>query len=292
MTSSWMLVAGALFALMGALAKHLAGQFSGAELAMVRSLVAMVAIGAFMWVRRLTPATAYPQQHFWRSFTGTISLVAYFYAMTQLPLATAITLNYTSPLFLTLLSVVLAKETLNRLQAGALGLGFVGTALVLRPTFSSDQWGVGLLGLASGFFAASAYFNVKKLSDVGEPEWRIVFFFGLFGTIGGALTQAVSGGTFHPVQANNVVPLLAMGLAATLAQLAMTRAYASGNTFLVSTFAYSTVLFAAIAGWWWFDERLPPVAWLGVVIVIGAGILAKLAAPQQDTRPALPAEED
>jgi drug/metabolite transporter (DMT)-like permease len=149
-----------------------------------------------------------------------------------------------------------------------------------------------LLGLASGFFAASAYFNVKKLSDVGEPEWRIVFFFGLFGTIGGALMQAVSVGTLHPVQANNVVPLLAMGLAATLAQLAMTRAYASGNTFLVSTFAYSTVLFAAIAGWWWFDERLPPVAWLGVVIVIGAGILAKLAAPQQDTRPALPVEED
>jgi drug/metabolite transporter (DMT)-like permease len=292
MTSSWMLVAGALFAVMGTLAKWLAAQFSGAELAMVRSLVALGALGAFVAIRRLPLATAHRRQHLWRGLTGTISLVAYFYAMTQLPLATAITLNYTSPLFLTVLSVLLLKERLNRAQAAALALGFVGIALVLRPTLSSDQAGVGMLGLASGFFAAAAYLNVKKLSDVGEPEWRIVFYFGVFGALGGALTQLVAVGTFSPVRAASLLPLAAMGLAATLAQLAMTRAYASGNTFLVSTFAYATVLFAALAGWWLFDERLPLIAWAGVALVIGAGILAKFAAPKAKTRADLPAEED
>lgn len=291
MTSSWMLVAGALFATMGTFAKLLAGQFSGAELAMYRSLIALAAIGAFMAWTRKSPQTSQGRQHVWRGVTGTISLVAYFYAMTQLPLATAITLNYTSPLFLTLLSVVLLKERLNARQGWALGLGFVGIILLLRPTLASDQWAVGLLGLGSGFFAASAYFNVKKLGDAGEPEWRVVFYFGVAGALGAALTQTVAG-PFHAVTADNAGKLLAMGAAATVAQLAMTRAYASGNTFLVSTFAYSTVLFATFAGWWVFDERLPAIAWAGMALVIGSGILAKFAAPRQDTRPELPAEED
>ena len=85
MTASWMLVAGALFALMGAMAKMLGGQFSGAELAMYRSVVGLAAIGAFLLWRRATPRTRFWKSHFWRGATGTISLIAAFYAMTELP---------------------------------------------------------------------------------------------------------------------------------------------------------------------------------------------------------------
>ena len=291
MTSSWMLIAGALFATMGVFAKLLAGQFSGAELAMYRSAFGLLAIGGFVVWRRQTLKTRFAAGHLWRGLTGTISLVAYFYAMTVLPLATAITLNYTSPIFLTMLSTFLLKEKFSPRLLGAVALGFVGIALLLRPTLSNDQWVVGLIGLASGFFAACAYVNVKKLGDAGEPEWRVVFYFGVAGAVGAALTQAVAG-SFHAVTPDNVVKLLAMGAAATVAQLAMTRAYASGNTFLVSTFAYSTVLFATFAGWWIFGENLPAIAWAGIALVIGSGILAKFAAPKPDNRPELPAEED
>ena len=97
MTSSWMLVAGALFAAMGVFAKLLAGQFTGAELSLYRSLVGLIAVGAFVIWKRQSLATPFGKGHFWRGLTGTISLIGYFYAMTKLPLATAITLNYTSP---------------------------------------------------------------------------------------------------------------------------------------------------------------------------------------------------
>ena len=288
-----MLVAGALFALMGALAKLLSGQFSGAELAMYRSLFGLVAIGAFLLWRRETARTAFWKGHFWRGATGTISLVAYFHAMTELPLATAITLNYTSPVWLTLLSAIFLKERFNRRLLGAIALGFVGVTLVLRPVLASDQTTAGLIGLASGFFAACAYVNVKKLGDAGEPAWRVVFYFSLIGTIGSALVHPLDG-PFHPVNTANLWPLLGVGLAATLAQLAMTRAYQRGNTLVVGAFAYSTVIFAAIFGVFFFDEQLSLFAWIGMLVIIASGLLAGIGktARADNIAPALPAEED
>lgn len=295
MTSSWMLVAGALFATMGAFAKFLGTQFTGAELSMYRSLVALLAIGVVVLVRRQSLATLYWRGHFWRGTTGTISLVGYFYAMTQLPLATAITLNYTSPLWLTVLSTLMLGERFRAPLVAAIVMGFVGVTCLLRPTFSDDNSMAGLIGLASGFFAACAYVNVKKLGAAGEPEWRVVFYFGLVGFIGSALVQAVWRADFHPITIGNFWPLLALGVAATIAQLAMTKAYHSGNTLVVGAFAYSTVIFAALLGLFFFDEKLPVLAWVGMAIIVASGMLAKFASERgaNDKRqPTLPAEED
>jgi len=297
MTSSWMLVAGALFATMGAFAKFLGSQFTGAELSMYRSLVALSAVGAVVLIRRQSLATVFWKGHFWRGATGTVSLVGYFYAMTQLPLATAITLNYTSPLWLTVLSTLLLGERFRPLLVAAIVLGFVGVAMLLQPTFTDDNLHAGLIGLSSGFFAACAYVNVKKLGEAGEPEWRVVFYFGVIGFIGSALVQSVWKGDFHAVSMTSLWPLLAMGLAATIAQLAMTRAYHSGNTLVVGAFAYSTVIFAAIFGLVFFDEKLPALAWVGMAVIVASGMIAKFAgertAPEAaKRRPTLPAEED
>ena len=292
MTSSWMLVAGALFATMGVFAKLLGNQFSGAELSLYRSLIGLAAIGAFVVWKRQSLATSFRSGHLWRGLTGTISLIAYFYAMTKLPLATAITLNYTSPLWLTLLSTLMLGERFRLRLVLAIVVGFVGAALLLRPTFAGDNAHAGLIGLASGFFAACAYINVKKLGDAGEPEWRVVFYFALAGTIGSALVQGLVAREFHPLNGGNLTLLLCLGVAATLAQLAMTRAYHSGNTLVVGAFAYSTVIFASLAGIFIFDEVLPPVSWIGMAIIIASGLMAKSASKPDDRTPALPAEED
>ncbi len=292
-----MLVAGALFATMGAFAKFLGTQFTGAELSMYRSLVALVAVAAVVLVRRQSLATPFWKGHFWRGFTGTISLIGYFYAMTQLPLATAITLNYTSPLWLTILSTVLLGERFRPPLVAAILLGFIGVTLLLQPTFSDDNLVAGLIGLGSGFFAACAYYNVKKLGEAGESEWRVVFYFGVMGFIGSAFTQVAWKGEFQAVTMTTLWPLLGMGVAATIAQLAMTRAYHSGNTLVVGAFAYSTVIFAALFGWMFFDEKLPTLAWFGMAIIVASGLMAKFASergvPESVKRkPTLPAEED
>lgn len=288
-----MLIAGALFAAMGAFAKLLASHFSGAELSMYRSVFALVAIGAFVMWKKQTLATPFRMGHFWRGTFGTISLIGYFYTMTQLPLATAIMLNYTSPLWLTVLSTLLLRERFRPLLLAAILMGLVGVVMLLQPTFSDDNIHAGLIGLASGFFAACAYVNVKKLGEAGEPEWRVVFYFGVAGLIGSAIVQLIWKGNFAPVSTLNIWPLLAMGLAATLAQLAMTRAYHSGSTLVVAAFAYSTVVFAALFGWVFFNETLPVIAWIGMGIVVASGMLAKYASARYnaaDKKAALPAE--
>ena len=277
MTSSWMLVAGALFATMGVFAKFLAPYFTGAELSLYRSLIAFITIGGFVLIKRKSIMTPFWRSHFWRGVTGTISLIGYFYAITKLPLATAITLNYTSPIFLTILSTILLKEKFRPGLVFAILLGFVGVALLLRPTFDGQQAYAGFIGLASGFFAACAYVNVKKLGEAGEPEWRVVFYFAVIGSVGSAIFQALTEHDFHPMNGLNAAYLLALGLAATVAQLAMTRAYHSGNMLVVGAFAYSTIIFASIAGIVFFDEVLPPIAWLGMAIIVASGFLAKRA---------------
>jgi drug/metabolite transporter (DMT)-like permease len=182
---------------------------------------------------------------------------------------------------LTILSTILLKEKFRPRLLFAIILGFVGVALLLRPTFEGANAHAGFIGLGSGFFAACAYVNVKKLGEAGEPEWRVVFYFALAGTIGSAIFQGLNDLGFHPVTAANAAYLLGLGLFATGAQLAMTRAYHSGNTLVVGAFAYSTVIFASIAGIVFFDEVLPPVAWLGMAIIIVSGILAKRADRQR-----------
>lgn len=279
MTSSWMIVAGALFACMGVFVKLGAAHFSAAELAMYRSGVGFVLIGGMVLLRGQTLATAHWRTHLVRGGVGFVSLIAYFYAVTQMPLATAMTLSYTAPLFLAAMTTLLLKERFPPLLIAAIVLGFCGTALIFRPSASDGHLLPALLAVGSGFFAAWAYLNVRKLGHAGEPDWRIVFYFSLISTVGGALFQiafpaAGHAPGFSAITWQNVWILAGMGLCATGAQLALTRAYRTGNTLVVGALSYSTVVFACIAGLIVWQDVLPLMSWLGIAVIIAGGVLA------------------
>src|SRR5688500_12528517 len=109
MTSSWMIVAGFMFAAMGVFVKLGADTFGAAEMALYRSLFSLffvVGIVAMHRDRTVTLRTEHAAAHLVRGLVGSISLIGYFYAITRLPLATAQTLNYTSPLFLAIATTV------------------------------------------------------------------------------------------------------------------------------------------------------------------------------------------
>jgi drug/metabolite transporter (DMT)-like permease len=285
MKSSWMLVAAALFALMGVLVKHASGTFSPAELVFYRSAFGLLAIWGVIAVshrRLLAPlATGHLKAHFWRGLSGFAALVLFFYAIARLPLATAVTLNYTAPLFLAALSAWWLRERHARGLVGAVGLGFVGIVLLLRPQVQGQAWLPALAGLVSGMLAAVAYVNVKQLGKLGEPEWRVVFYFTLLATAGGAAWMAVAG--FHRPQTSDWPWLVGIGVTATLAQLALTRAYHRGRTLTVGSLAYATVGFSALYGVLLFGERLPLPAWIGMGVVAAAGVWAVRASTATQT---------
>jgi len=276
MKSSWMLVAAALFALMSVLVKHASATFSPAELVFYRSAFGLLAIWGVIAIRHrrlLAPlATPHLKAHFWRSLSGFSALVLFFYALARLPLATAVTLNYTAPLFLAALSAWWLHERHGRGLNGAVLLGFIGIVLLLQPQVQGQAWLPALAGLTSGILAAVAYVNVKQLGRLGESEWRVVFYFTLLSTAGGAVWMAVAG--FHLPQAGDWPWLIGIGVTATVAQLALTRAYHRGRTLTVGSLAYTTVGFSALYGVLLFGERLPLLAWIGMALVAAAGVWA------------------
>lgn len=271
-----MIIAGVLFGIMGALVKLASERFSSTELVFYRSIFGLLVIWAVIAWRTRHPfaalATAHPGAHLWRGLSGFAALVLFFYAISRLPLATAITLNYTAPLFLAVLSAGWLKERHGRGRVFAMVLGFAGVVTLLQPDTAGTPALPALLGLASGFLAAVAYINVKQLGMRAEPEWRVVFYFTLIASTGGAAWMGIAGAQ-RPEPSD--WPLLgAIGLSATLAQLAMTRAYHRGPTLAVGALAYTTVGFAALFGAVFFGDRLAPHVWTGMGMIVLAGLLA------------------
>jgi len=197
-SSPWLIVvASLLFATMGVCIKLAAAQYSSGEIVMYRGVIGALLISLVSHWRGETLRTPVPGRHLLRSVTGVTALCLWFYAIATLPLATAMTLNYTSSLWLALFVVGGAAVVGRRAADHALGvaaiLGFAGVVLVLRPTIEQGQiWG-GALGLLSGMISALGYLQVAALGRVGESESRIVFYFSIGGAIGGAAIAAVTG---------------------------------------------------------------------------------------------------
>jgi drug/metabolite transporter (DMT)-like permease len=270
--SVWMLVAAFCFAIMGAFVKIGAQKFSSMELVFYRSLFGFIIICFTAIIRKSAIKSPVLAKQITRALVGFIALVLFFYAITHLPLATAITLNYTSGIFLAVITVLFLHEKSKKMIYFAIILGFIGIVLLLKPSFGNqDLFAMGT-GLLSGFGAACAYLLVKQLGDADEPDWRTVFYFTLVSSILAGCWAIVAG--MQTVAWQDLPILLGIGIAATIAQLAMTRAYRTGNTLIVACLAYFTVIFASIFGVIFWQEHLDLQAWMAIALIILSGILS------------------
>jgi len=243
-----------------------------------RSFIGLIIMYAIVRQRGGSIATPHLNSHLWRGLSGTIALLLFFYCITVLPLATAVTLNYTSPLFLTVLLMLVFRERFHAPLTIAIMLGFVGMVLLLHPTLERDQIVPGLLGLISGFFAGIAMLNVRELGRMGEPEWRTVFYFSLIASLVSGAIMLFD--TIHAVTLHSFLILLGMGSRATLAQLALTRAYNTGKTLVASSLSYSAVVFATLFGILLWNEILSLSSWIGMALIIASGIASLILAPK------------
>lgn len=280
-----MIVAGFLFATMAVFVKLGSAHFDAVELAFYRSAVTLVMATGIVFAVKGTVATRHFGTHMIRGMAGALSLVGYFYAIAKLPLATAQTLNYTSPLFLVIATVVVMRERFSPWLVVAVLLGFVGVSLLLQPTFSEGNQGPAMIGLFSGVLAAWAYLSVRTLGRVGEPDWRVVFWFGVTATIGCGAWQFATA-SFHRIAWDNAWILVGMGVSATFAQLSMTRAYRLGNTLVVGAFSYSTLVFGAVATYVVWQQSLSPAEWAGMAVIIASGLMAMRVEKQEQVEEA------
>lgn len=292
----WLMVlATLLFACMGVCVKLASAHFSTAAVVAARGLVGAAMMIGIARASRTSLRTAVPALHVWRGLAGVAALAMWFYCIGRLPLATAVTLNYMSSVWMAVLLVALSLGAGGRrvdprlLMAVAVGFGGVG--LVLHPTIARDQVGAGLIGLGSGMLAGLAYLQVKALGRAGEPEVRVVFYFSLMGALVGGAIWLVSAygaagvGALSPVAPPRAwLELLGVGAFATLAQLLMTRAYATGRTLVIANLQYLGIVHAALLGLLLFGESIAPDGVLGMLLIVVSG-MASTRFPPPDNGP-------
>lgn len=294
MQALWMVLAAFFFASMAVCVKIASDWFNSAELIFYRGLLGML----FMWLlarsRGVALSTAYPAMHAWRSLVGVISLGAWFYAIAYLPLVTAMTLNYMSSVWIAAFLVGGALVTWSPgvpSRQGPLVLtvlaGFAGVVMMLRPTIEQNQMFAGLVGLLSGVTAAFAYMHVMTLGKLGEPGLRTVFYFAVGSAGAGALGMLATG--ISPWDWKHALWLLPVGVLASLGQLCMTHAYSHGATLVVANLQYSGIVFGAMYSVLLFGDRIPPMGWAGMALIVASGIAATVL--RMRAAPNAPAEE-
>ena len=289
MQALWMVLGAFLFASMGVCVKFASAHFNPAELVFYRGVLGMLFLWALARSTGVKLGTQYPGMHLWRSAIGVASLGAWFYAIAHLPLATAMTLNYMSSVWV---AAFLIGGTLImwRPTAGGPGLlaqgplvmtvlaGFAGVIMMLRPTLDDNQMFAGLVGLLSGLAAAFAYMQVMALSRLGEPETRTVFYFAVGSAVAGGIVMLLVGMSPWNWQAS--IWLLPIGMFAAGGQLCMTRAYATARTprgtLVVANLQYSGIVFGAIYSVVLFGDVIPPLGWIGMALIVSSGIVATI----------------
>jgi drug/metabolite transporter (DMT)-like permease len=280
MQSLWMLVASLLFSIMGVCVKLSAEYYSTAEIVLCRGLVGIIFILGLIGVKGGTLKTPFPRDHLIRGGIGVISLWLWFYSFSLLPVATATTLNYMSSIWIAVMLFGAAWwQGKNRFEwglAGTVVLSFIGVALLMHPSISTDEILGGLIALFSGVLSALVYLQVRKLGLLGEPEYRVVFYFSFTGFVAGIFGCIATGRIpfWHAHSFHGVVLIVAIGLTATLAQMAMTRAYRLGNTLVTANLQYTGIVFASLWGLLIWGDAMGLRSWAGILIILLSGMVS------------------
>jgi len=270
----WMLLASVAFGSGSALVKWTAGQAGVATVIFGRSLVITLALLTWSQLRGASLYVGNRRRMLWRCTVGLSAMTCYFYAVQQIPLSNAVTLQYTAPLFVALFSGAMLRERVSPLVYGCIALSFVGTVLIVSPSLRSVDIDA-LVALISGVLSAFAYLAVRGLRTSATPD-GVVFWFALFCTLA---TLPLAASELPRLALSEVLAITGVGICAGVGQTGMTRAYQAARAAYIGAFSYATVLVGGIYGWLLFHQTLVWGDALGAALIVGSGALLVSSAP-------------
>jgi len=265
-----MVTSALLFAGMAASVRVLAQELPNAPIVFFRHFLMLVFLAP--WLLRGGRAalrTGDLRGHLVRGLAGVVAVACYFYAIAHLPLADAVLLNQSLPLFVPLVERVWLGEPIPGRLWRVLLIGFAGLLLILRPGLGVFR-PVALVGLASAVFASVAQVGIRRLTRT-EPVTRIVFYFGLIASLAAAPAAALTWRTPTPTA---WAVLVFMCLLATIGQLTLTRAYVHAPAARIGPFLYAGPVFAGLLDWLVWGRLPHPLFVAGAVLVAVAATLA------------------
>jgi drug/metabolite transporter (DMT)-like permease len=286
----WMMAAALSFTVMTTLIRYLGAQIHPFEIAFVRAVVNLLLMLPF--VMRAGPATVFRAEgqrlYMLRSFIGLIFLMSYFSGAAMIPVASSQALIFTSPLFASVLAIVLLGEVVRARRIAALLVGFAGAMVILRPGMAPFSLGAGLVLLGA---LANALSNtiVKHKTRTDHPD-TVVFFLVLYVTPMILVPALFVWVWPSPAQLGWMI---AIGVCATLFQRFLSRSFAAADATLVLTFDFARLPFAALIGFAAFGALPDLWVWAGGTVIFAASLyLARreaLAARRDAASPTPPA---
>jgi len=266
----YMVASALLFASMAASVRVAARELPNAPIVFFRHFIMVVFLLPWLWREgRHALETDDLRGHVVRGLAGVSAVGCYFYAIARLRLADAVLLNQSMPLFIPLVERAWLGARIPRRLWGVLALGFAGLVVILRPGSGVFE-PAALVGVASAVFASVSQVGIRRLTRT-EPTTRIVFYFGLVGSVVSLLPGAW---WWKTPSAFTWAVLLMMGLFATVGQMTLTRAYLHAPAASVGPFLYVGPVFAGLLDWLIWD-RLPDALFVaGALIVVLAATLA------------------
>ena len=202
-----------------------------------------------------------------RGFFGMLSLTTFFFTLQKMPLASAVTLQYLSPIFAVILAVFFLKENVHWIQWLCFAVAFAGVAII-RGFDARVEFPYLVLGVLSAFFSGLAYNAVRKLKDSDHPL-VVVFYFPLI-----ALPFSIIACFFVWVMPVGIdwLWLILIGVFTQIAQVNLTYALQNERLASVSGLNYLGILYALFFGYFFFDETYNWIVLLGIFLVL-TGVL-------------------
>jgi len=264
-----LLTAELLFAAIGGIIKHLSADLTQSQLIFFRNLFALLPLMPWLFQHGLGGLkTQKPGLHLARSLAGVIAMYGFFYVLSHIPLTQAMMILLITPFIVPVISYYWLKESISKITLSAMLIGLIGAAIALKP----QQQGYDLYALIAIMITLLVAFNkvaIRKMTET-EPSTRIVFFFTAFCCL------VAVGPTFYDwrhISFNNWLWLIAMGVAAGVGQLLMTKAFALASPNRIGLLSYSSIIFAALFGYLFWQEAVTQQLFLGGALILIAGIV-------------------
>lgn len=273
----YMLASAFFFSVMTLFVKVAGQHLPSQEIVWARGL--MTSILTYGMIRRagLSPWGRRPGILVIRGLVGFVALMCFYFALTELPIAEATVLQYTSPIWTSLIAAPLLGEKMTSKVLGASLISFTGVALIARPGFlfgdlSSDlnMMAVGI-ALVGALFSAGAYVAIREASKT-DHAFVIIYYFALVSAIG---PMPVVASTALWPRGMDWLALLGVGVVTQIAQVCLTRGLSLVPAGRAMTIAYTQILFAALWGALFFAEY--PDSWTvfgAVLVIIGAAAVS------------------
>ncbi|WP_425478398.1 DMT family transporter [Luteimonas yindakuii] len=266
----WMLLAVALFALMDGGMKWLSDDYPPLQVAALRGAAALPLVFAWVvWSGALRGLLhVHWRLHLLRGALGVLMMWGFVYGLARMPMTTAYSIVFVSPLIVSALAVPLLGEKVGPRRWAAIVVGLLGVLVVLRPTADGLATGAGLVLVLAAACYAGAAITVRMLAQRDSVQSMVFWFLAMIAVGAGALALP----DWQPIALRDVLPILVVGVSGALGQVAMTHAFRLGEASQLAPLEYTGLVWVVLLDLAVWGVLPDGMTWLGAAIIIASGL--------------------